>query len=997
MVDEHGIICHTNVHLADLSAYSSEELVGIALPALLSPVESEWTQIGDPLELAGTDKRVSRGPSSNCAVEERPWILRRRDGTTCQVAVSTTRTSLEDRAWTIVEIRDVSERIALEHELGRQAQQFRLAFENNMAPMSIAGPDDRIVAVNQAFLQMVGYSEDEVRDGDTKLFTHPDDVGISEESLRKVREEGVDQQRYLKRYRPKVGGVINVEISRSAARDANGDVAFFIFSGLDITDRVSRQGFLELLAAVNSMTLRANDEHELLDQLCEVLVEVGGYRLAWVGVTSQSDEEVLDIYSRAGVQGYLYEGMVCASEKSPRGKGPAGIAVRSGQPQVSNDLSATDNYEIWSERAKEHGLASSLALPFTLGTRSAVLSLYSADSMGFGEMTVKGLVDLVHEVQLALSRLHSLEATRSALARTTEAARALRAAEDALIGSEQRFRLAFEDNMSPMIFNDLDDLTIAANDAFCEMVGFSREELMGHDSKMFTHPDDVGITEKTHRRLVAGEIQQARYVKRYRRKDGCVVISEVSRSAARGPEGNILYFVASERDITEERALTEQLSRQALHDPLTGLPNRTFFEDRLTHAFARSARTGQTGAVILMDLDDFKGVNDSHGHAAGDQLLSLIAHRLTKMTRAADTLGRFGGDEFLYLAEELDSPEQATLIAERILGAMSQKFEVDGQDFHQHASVGIFTWDGTETSCTDFLQNADVAMYQAKRQGKGSIAVFTKEMRACVTEEYELVQELRVALDADVLEMHYQPIVRLDTLEIAGFEALMRWRHPRRGMVPPDVFIALAERSDLILQLGSFALDRALSTAATWQPRAGHSIPPFVSVNLSARQFQDPLLVEKVESALHEYGVSAQRLIIEITESVTLLDVAETSLVVRRLNALGVNFALDDFGTGYSSLSYLAELSPRIIKIDKTFVNPSLHSDRNDTLLETIVSLGHQLEGTMLGEGIETYGQLERLRDLQCELGQGYLFSPAVPPDEVDALIEQLPWSSLTR
>ena len=220
----------------------------------------------------------------------------------------------------------------------------------------------------------------------------------------------------------------------------------------------------------------------------------------------------------------------------------------------------------------------------------------------------------------------------------------------------------------------------------------------------------------------------------------------------------------------------------------------------------------------------------------------------------------------------------------------------------------------------------------------------------------------------------------------------MRWQHPDRGMVPPSLFIPLAERSDLILQLGYFALEQALSAASTWQALSGHSSAPFVSVNLSARQFQDPLLAAKIVSALEENGISPDRLIIEITESVTLLDVAETSSVVKRLNATGVTFALDDFGTGYSSLSYLTELSPRIIKIDKSFVNPSLVSVRHDSLLEAIVSLGHQLDGTMLGEGIETDSQLERLRGLECEYGQGFLFSPAVPAHEVATLIASSPW-----
>jgi diguanylate cyclase (GGDEF)-like protein len=398
------------------------------------------------------------------------------------------------------------------------------------------------------------------------------------------------------------------------------------------------------------------------------------------------------------------------------------------------------------------------------------------------------------------------------------------------------------------------------------------------------------------------------------------------------------------------------------------------------------------GAVLLLDLDDFKGVNDTHGHTTGDQLLVSIAHRFVDITRASDTLGRFGGDEFLYLAEDLRSPDEAIEIAERMLRTLAPHFNVHGRNIGQRASVGIVIWDGSDTQCSEIIQNADVAMYEAKRQGKGHYAVFTREMRDQVSSHFELLQELRHALVSGELSMHYQPIVRLDNLDIVGFEALMRWEHPVRGMVSPCVFIPLAEQSDLILELGAFALEQAVTAASGWSACGDQPTPPYVSVNLSAHQFQDPVLASVIERVLKESGLPAQRLIIEITESVTLLDVIETSSVVQRLNSLGVDFALDDFGTGYSSLSYLADLSPEIIKIDQSFVNPAIESDRNDALLEAIISLGHKLEGTMLGEGIETPQQLQRLRELQCELGQGFHFSPAIRAHDVPHLISRVPW-----
>jgi diguanylate cyclase (GGDEF)-like protein/PAS domain S-box-containing protein len=563
---------------------------------------------------------------------------------------------------------------------------------------------------------------------------------------------------------------------------------------------------------------------------------------------------------------------------------------------------------------------------------------------------------------------------------------AQRAIEEARADAELRFRVAFENNMAPMTFADANDRIIAVNDAMCQMVGFTKEELLGCDSTPFTYPDDVGITESTHQRLISGEVEQERYIKRYLRKDGGVIDVEVSRSPARDADGNILYFVFSERDITEERALAAQLKHQALHDPLTGLANRTFFEDRLSKAHGRVIRQGGIGAVLLIDLDDFKGVNDSFGHFLGDQLLTAIANRLQLATRSADTLCRFGGDEFLYLAEGLMSPEEAEHLAERLVNVIAEPYNIAGFQIEQHASIGIVIWDATCTSFSETIQNVDAALYEAKRNVRGHHVVFTPTMHQMAVSRFSLAQELRQTFNAGDLAMHYQPIAHLKSKQVVGFEALMRWNHPDRGWVSPSDFIPLAEQSDLILELGSFALRESIREASKWASRP-RSQRPYVTVNLSAHQFLDPGLVTTIKKLLGESDLPPAQLILEITESVALIDIDETMKVLNQLANLGVGVALDDFGTGFSSLSYLAKLSPRIIKIDQSFVRPLDDSERNDTLLETIISLGKRLDMTKLAEGIETEGQFRRLRRLGCELGQGHLFSPAVPSDQVEAIV----------
>jgi diguanylate cyclase (GGDEF)-like protein/PAS domain S-box-containing protein len=563
---------------------------------------------------------------------------------------------------------------------------------------------------------------------------------------------------------------------------------------------------------------------------------------------------------------------------------------------------------------------------------------------------------------------------------------------------EERFRLAFEDNMAPMIFTDLDDRVIAANDAFCTMIGFERDEILGRDSTPFTYPEDVGITEESHRRVTTGEIGQSRYVKRYLRKDGRLIYVEVLRSPARDEDGNILYHVISERDITDERALSAQLSHQALHDTLTGLANRALFNDRLEQAHSKMVREGTKCAVLLLDLDDFKGANDSLGHLAGDQLLISVARRLEEVTRSSDTLCRFGGDEFLYLAEGLSSAKQAEITATRLLQALTEPFSLSGTQIQQHASIGVVVWDASTSETNDFVQDADVALYEAKREGKNRFVLFTPSMHQQAVNRFTLVQELRQALHAGDLTMHYQPIFELSTSRIVGFESLMRWQHPERGWVPPNVFIPAAEQSELILDLGYFALREAVAAATLWDKTSAEAKELYVTVNLSARQFHDPGLVAVIEQILNENDLAKERLVIEITESVTLLNVTETMIVMEQLSRLGISFALDDFGTGFSSLSYLALLQPKIIKVDQSFVSPSIERARNKVLLEAIISLGHKLNMTMLAEGIETPAQLERLRHVECELGQGFLWSPAVAKDQVAALLQRSPeqWSEVS-
>jgi EAL domain-containing protein (putative c-di-GMP-specific phosphodiesterase class I) len=360
-----------------------------------------------------------------------------------------------------------------------------------------------------------------------------------------------------------------------------------------------------------------------------------------------------------------------------------------------------------------------------------------------------------------------------------------------------------------------------------------------------------------------------------------------------------------------------------------------------------------------------------------------------------DTICRFGGDEFLYLAEGLNNASEAELIGRRLLDALTESFSFDDVHLEQRASVGIVVWDASSTAAdgVELVQNADASMYEAKRRGHGHMVTFTPDIRLDAVSRFTLDQELRHAISSGEMQMHYQPIFDLSTSEVVGFEALMRWQHPDRGWVPPDVFIPLAEQSDLILELGAFAMHESVTAACSWEPQGDRLKAPYVTVNLSAHQFQDPDLVPMIERELARSGLDPERFLLEVTETVALLDIAETLNVMEHLNRLKIGVALDDFGAGYSSLSYLAALNPRIIKIDQSFVRPKHDLDRSNTLLEAIVTLGNKLDMIVLAEGIETPEQLEHLNSLHCDLGQGFLWSPAVPSGEVLSMLGESPFT----
>jgi diguanylate cyclase (GGDEF)-like protein len=435
-------------------------------------------------------------------------------------------------------------------------------------------------------------------------------------------------------------------------------------------------------------------------------------------------------------------------------------------------------------------------------------------------------------------------------------------------------------------------------------------------------------------------------------------------------------LVITMRDVTERRRLERELKHQAFHDSLTGLANRVLYTDRLEHALHRAARDGSVVGVLFIDLDDFKVVNDTRGHAVGDRLLMAVADRIGLALRADDTAARLGGDEFAALVENVQDPGAVEETANRILAALAAPIEIDGQQLYAVASIGITTTPEAGTAA-ELLRQADLALYVAKGAGKNQWRRYQSHLHSQMVERLELRSALDHAVNEGSFLLQYQPIVDLASDEAVGFEALVRWHHPVRGVVAPDQFIEVAEESGLIVPMGRWVLDQALHAVAQWR-RVAPGRPTYVSVNVSVRQFRESGFVDQVRAALRYVDVPASALMLEVTETLLAGDDERIWSDLAELRAMGVRIAIDDFGTGYSSLGYLRQRPIDVVKIDKKFIDDIVADEQQHALVAGIVGLARSLNLTVVAEGIETARHSDVLAALGCPLGQGFLYSSPV-------------------
>ncbi len=560
-----------------------------------------------------------------------------------------------------------------------------------------------------------------------------------------------------------------------------------------------------------------------------------------------------------------------------------------------------------------------------------------------------------------------------------------RRAEETLLDSEQRFRSIFLNATTGMATLSAEGRFLQVNPAFCKMLQCSEEELVGNFTYDFTHPSDIALTRRLFNEAAAGQRQSVDYEKRFLCKNGDTLWAHVSTCWLFNDQNQVTYSISLIQDITPHLQAQQEIRQLAYFDTLTGLPNRQLFHERCKELLSKSG-TRSVG-VLMLDLDRFKGINDTFGHEMGDQLLQEVSQRLTDCLEKGAILARLGPDEFAVAVEDIASPEIFSFLAEKVLLALSAPIELEDQMLYCSASIGLAMYPMDGGNVEILIKHAGVALHKAKEQSTGGYRFYSPEMNLVTGQRLAMETHLRQALERQELSLHYQPQIDLHSGKVIGMEALLRWDSPALGSIPPNRFIPLAEETGVILPIGEWVLETACRQLKEWHRAGFHNLR--MAVNISGCQFKQPDFINRIDRILEKAGLDPEHLEVELTESIVMERSEETLMTLTDLRVRGIKLAIDDFGTGYSMLSYLKYFPIDRIKIDRSFVRDITTDSDDAAITEAIVVMAHSLKLKVVAEGVETEEQLEFLRRCGCEEVQGYYFSRPHPADRAGLFLNR--------